>query len=73
MAGNFEVNSKIQAVDELGRWCDARISDISSAGELLVVFPGYGRDADVRLPADSVDVRARLLPFEQQLRGKLQL
>ena len=68
MAGKFALNSKVQTVDELGRWCDGRILEIGD-DDLFVCFPGYP-DSSLRVAVDSDKVRERVLPYEQQLRGK---
>ena len=38
---NFEKGAKVQAVDELGRWEEARVCEVTDDGKHLVRFIGY--------------------------------
>ena len=64
MAEEYAIGSRVQAVDELGRWADAKIVRKEDDG-WTVTFPGYP-DCD-RLAAES-EVRWRVPPLAEQER-----
>lgn len=68
MADIFIINGKVQAVDELGRWCQARIVEVDGE-EIHVSFPGFP-GADVHVNREHI--RKPVLPYEQQFRGECQ-
>ncbi|XP_022110626.1 uncharacterized protein LOC110990100 [Acanthaster planci] len=67
MAGEFTVGKRVQAVDELGRWCSARVVAVDDGEGLgtLVSFPGF-RGHDILATPDRI--RQPTLPIEEQHR-----
>ena len=52
----FEKGAKVQAVDELGRWEEARVSEVTEDDRFLVTFVGWGRKFDrVVCPDEIID------------------
>jgi hypothetical protein len=64
----FAIGDKVQAVDELGQWTDARVMEICDDGAYRVNYDGWTNKYDnvVREPY----IRFRDLPMEQQTRSK---
>ena len=54
---------KVQAVDELGRWEEARIVNVLSDGHYLVKFVGWS--AEFNLIVAEPDVREIVDPFSE--------
>ena len=67
MEFGFNINQKVQAVDELGRWENAVVTGVTETA-WDVRFPGYERDCD-RLVSRG-EIRERVPPFEEQQRSK---
>lgn len=66
MAGKFSIGSRVQAIDELGRWCAAKVVDEKDE-TYLVSFTGYpGHDIWVDMHA----IRLPVLPYEEHQRRK---
>ena len=67
MAGKFSVGSRVQAIDELGRWCAAKVVRDNKDRGYLVSFPGY---PEHDIWADEDSIRHLILPYEEQQRRK---
>ena len=64
MAEEYAIGSRVQAIDELGRWSTARITAVLDE-EWTVCFPGYpGFDRDV----NAAEIRLRIPPLAEQER-----
>ncbi|KAJ8019772.1 hypothetical protein HOLleu_41495 [Holothuria leucospilota] len=62
---DFSVGQKVQAKDELGRWENGHIKDITSEGQLIVGFDGWAEEFNVEVPCS--EVRQPVHPFEAEL------
>ena len=58
----FEKGAKVQAVDELGRWEEARVSEVTEDDRFLVTFVGWGRKFDRVVCPD--EIREIIDPFD---------
>lgn len=67
MAARYSKGSRAQAVDELGRWCNAKVGEVNGDG-LWVSFPGYPEHD--QFVSDERNIRSPVLPYEQQQRRK---
>lgn len=71
---NFKMSGSrvvVQAIDELGRWTDAKVTGegTDNGGDYVdVSFPGYPATDNLRVSVDCV--RPAIMPFEQQERGE---
>lgn len=54
---DFKVNDNCQAVDEVGRWENGRVGEITDGNCIRVTFPGWSADFDVILHKDSPYIR----------------
>ena len=63
----FRRNEKVQAIDELGRWENAVVTEVLEDG-YEVRFPGCERDCDRVVKAG--EIRERVAPLEEQIRSK---
>ena len=64
----FEIGEKVQAVDENGHWGDGKVIGISDDGIYTVNYSGWTNEFDNEV--DDGAIRKRVLPMEQQTRGK---
>ena len=67
MEFGFNINQKVQAVDELGRWENAVVTGVTETA-WDVRFPGYERDCDQLVSRG--EIREGVPPFEEQQRSK---
>lgn len=66
---HFKVGQKVQALDELSRWENARVVDINTEEKLVLVnFTGWGEEYDDWMP--TTKVRMPVNGFQSEL-GKL--
>ena len=64
----FPIGDKVQAVDENGHWGDGKVIGISEDWTYTVNYTGWTNDFDNEVRGPSI--RHRVLPMEQQTRGK---
>ena len=57
----FFVGSRVQAIDELGRWEEAKVVGILEDG-FNVTFIGFGKDCDMVVTGESI--RSLIDPFQ---------
>ena len=58
------IGQRVQAVDELGRWEDARFMAIANGSNAFVVgFPGWGREYDRTVGTE--EIRMPLPPYQR--------
>ena len=65
---NFEKGAKVQAVDELGRWEEARVCEVTDDGKHLVRFIGWSKQFDRVVGSD--EIREIVDPFQISVLGK---
>ena len=63
----FHRNEKVQAIDELGKWENAVVTEVSEDG-YEVRFPGCEHVCDRVVKAG--EIRERVAPLEEQIRRK---
>ena len=68
MAGIAKVGSRCQAIDEEGRWENAKVTSVNEDGHFVVAFPGWGPAFDRLVRPE--ETRASIPPVDQQSRSK---
>ena len=61
MECKFIVGQRVQAIDQLGKWSEARVTS-SASGTVGVTFCGWSSEFDEELPIESV--RLPVKPFD---------
>ena len=70
MAEDIIIGKRIQAIDSLGRWENAKVKEIDNTiGEYFVTFPGWGSEWDRWVTKGELRIPVR--PLREQQRSKL--
>jgi hypothetical protein len=64
----FEIGERVKAVDENGHWGDGKVIGISDDRIYTVNYSGWTNEFDNEVGDGAI--RKRVLPMEQQSRGK---
>lgn len=69
---NYKKGQVVQAIDEVGRWEEARVKSTNVDGSVCVSFVSWSSEHDVTLPGNSECIRDIVDPFyyQQECLGK---